>query len=81
MNYIVYVLESGKNGLRYIGYTQNLANRLKEHNSGGNVSTRSKGPWKLLCSEEQPTKSLAEKRERFFKSGHGRAVLKNLIGA
>ncbi|MFA7254662.1 MAG: GIY-YIG nuclease family protein [Candidatus Omnitrophota bacterium] len=81
MNYCVYILESQKNGSRYIGFTQDLAKRLQEHNSGRNVSTRSKGPWKLLYSEEQPTKLLAGKREKFFKSGHGRIVIKNLIGA
>jgi predicted GIY-YIG superfamily endonuclease len=79
--YTVYVLQSEKYDLRYIGYTQDLANRLKEHNAGRNVSTHSKGPWKLLYSEEHPTELLAKKREKFFKSGRGRAVIKNYVGA
>ena len=35
MNYYVYLLltKSGKNHISYVGYTNNLINRLKKHNS------------------------------------------------
>ena len=79
MNYSVYVLESEKNGARYIGYTHDLVARLREHNIGRNVSTRSKGPWKLIHHENYLTELLARQREAFLKSGHGRTVLKNLL--
>ena len=80
MNYFVYVLKSRKNGLKYIGFTLNVGNRLKEHNMGRNVSTRNKGPWELIYFEEYSTRLLAQKRERFLKSGHGKSILKNIIG-
>ncbi|MBI4115111.1 MAG: GIY-YIG nuclease family protein [Candidatus Omnitrophica bacterium] len=80
MGYLVYVLKSRKNGSRYIGSTQDLANRLKEHNSGRNISTQNKGPWDVIYSETFPTRFLAERREKFFKSGRGKEVLKNLLG-
>ncbi|MBI3999345.1 MAG: GIY-YIG nuclease family protein [Candidatus Omnitrophica bacterium] len=79
MTYLVYVLESKKNGLRYIGFTQDLTSRLKEHNEGRNTSTKKKGPWVLVHSESFPTHLLAQKRERFLKSGHGRKVLTNIF--
>ncbi len=34
MFFWIYVLESIKNGERYIGYTNNLKRRLEEHNKG-----------------------------------------------
>ena len=79
MDYIVYVLESKKNGSRYVGFTEDLSSRLKEHHEGRNASTKKKGPWSLIHSERFATRSLAQKRERFFKTGHGREVLKNLL--
>ena len=81
MNYKVYVLESEKNGLRYVGHTQDLVNRLKEHNANRTASTQGKGPWKLIYSEDFSSLKLAKNREKFFKTGRGRIVLKNHIGA
>ena len=81
MNYVVYILQSRKNGLRYIGYTRDRAKRLREHNTGRNIATEGKGPWKLVYSEDYPSLLFAKKREKFFKTGRGRAVLKNIVGA
>ena len=81
MNYKVYVLENEKNSLRYIGHTKDLINRLKEHNINRNISTQGKGPWKLIYSEDFSNLELAKKREKFFKTGRGRVVLKNIVGA
>ena len=81
MAYSVYVLESQKSGLRYIGFAENATKRLQEHNAGKTPSTKNKGPWEIVYLEHFRTKILAEKRERFFKTGRGKEVLKNLIGA
>ena len=35
----VYVLESLKDGDRYIGFSKNLKKRIEEHNKGRNFST------------------------------------------
>ena len=52
--YYVYVLKSYKWRKLYIGYTNNLRRRLREHNDQENVSTRYGIPWKLIkySSEE-----------------------------
>ena len=81
MSYTVYVLESEKNGSRYVGYTQDLMNRLEEHNSDRNTSTAGKGPWKLIYSENYSSLELAKNREKFLKTGQGRIVLRNIVGA
>ena len=76
MNHYVYVIKSSATGRIYIGSTRNVRQRLKLHNSGVTVSTRKRGPWNLELVEEYPTRSLAEKREAFLKSGEGRRVLR-----
>ncbi|TRZ95428.1 GIY-YIG nuclease family protein [bacterium] len=75
----VYVLKSNKDGSFYIGKTKDVTVRLKQHNSGVNLSTKSRLPWELVMTEEYKSYSLATKRERFLKSGSGREVLGNLI--
>ena len=71
----VYVLQSLSNGQHYVGITNDLASRLDEHNRGENRSTRGRGPWKLIYSEQCDGYPAARKRERFFKSGPGREFL------
>ena len=78
--YHVYILRSKRNGKRYIGYTGKDPNqRLAEHNRGSNIFTRNNGPFELIYSEQHEDKDFARKRERYFKTGHGREYLKKII--
>ena len=43
--YYVYVLLSEKDKNFYIGFTEDVEQRLDEHNAGKNVSTRSRRPF------------------------------------
>ncbi len=79
MHYYTYVLRSVSHGNRYVGSTQNIKNRLKEHNSGKCEYTKGRKPWQLLYFEEFSTRSEAMKRERFLKSGQGRKYLDSLV--
>ena len=79
MAYWVYVIQSETTGKLYIGQTSNLEERIDRHNSdyGKDRYTRKQeGPWELVYSEELETRSAAIRRERFFKSGGGRAWIK-----
>jgi putative endonuclease len=38
--FYIYILQSLKDSKLYIGYTSNLKRRLKEHKTGGSVSTK-----------------------------------------
>ena len=49
--YKVYIIKSEKTGRQYIGYTEDIDKRLKEHNDGKTRSTKNKGPWNLLYQE------------------------------
>ena len=43
--YFVYVLRSLKDRKMYIGYSSNLKRRLKEHETGGSISTKCRLPF------------------------------------
>ena len=77
--YFVYVLRSLKDFNNYVGLTTDLTRRIRDHNYGKVGSTKSRGPFELIYFEEYDNKNLAEKRERFFKSGKGYEVLKGLL--
>lgn len=66
MNY-VYILECA-DGTLYTGWTNNIDERLKKHNSGkGAKYTRARLPVKLMYFEEHISKSDAMKREYCIK--------------
>ncbi len=80
MDFLVYILQSSKNGKLYIGQTQYLADRLYIHNKGYSKSTRSGVPWKLIHSEKFSNRSEAMKRERYLKTlKNKKYILENII--
>jgi len=77
--YYVYVLLSLKDKKFYIGFTNDLKRRLKEHDSGKNISTKSRRPLKLIYYEAHLSKADAERRERYFKTTKGKSTLKQML--
>jgi len=77
MEFVVYVLRSLKDNKRYIGFTDDLCDRINQHNSGKVPSTRNRRPLKLIYTEVYKTRKEAREREKFFKSGKGREYLKS----
>ncbi len=78
MNY-TYVLKSLKDKKLYVGWTNDLKNRIVEHNSGNVEATKSRMPLELVYYEACKDKEKAIKREKFFKTGFGRRFLKDRI--
>lgn len=66
--YYVYALLSLNDRKFYIGFTRDLKRRLKEHNLGKNISTKSRLPLKLLYYEAHVSKTDAMRRKRYFKN-------------
>ncbi|MFD2045590.1 GIY-YIG nuclease family protein [Ornithinibacillus salinisoli] len=61
--YTVYILKCNDNTL-YTGYTNDLEQRLKMHESGkGAKYTRGRGPFQVLFVEKYPSKEKAMQRE------------------
>lgn len=73
--YFVYVLRSVDYGSRYVGSTDSVDKRLKEHNSGASKYTSGRRPWTLIHKEEFRTRSDAQQREKYLKTGQGRKWL------
>jgi putative endonuclease len=69
----VYLLEN-ENGDRYIGCTDNLRQRVTDHNNAKNVSTVRDKPSQLRTYLAFSTKLQAFAFERYMKSGSGHAV-------
>jgi putative endonuclease len=79
MNYYVYIIYSQSRNKYYIGYSQNPAERLKEHNLGATTSTRSGRPWILVYQEEYAVKKDAIIREAEIKRMKSRKYIEFLF--
>lgn len=78
--YYIYVLQSIEYSTKqYTGFTQNLKQRLADHNSGKNISTKKSCPWKIIyyCAISSKIKALSF--EKYLKSPSGKAFLSKHI--
>lgn len=74
--YYVYLLFSQKDRQFYIGYTNNLERRMKEHFEGKTPSTKNRLPVVLIYHETYLKWSDAKRREKYLKGGNGHRQLK-----
>ena len=77
--FFVYVLQSQKDQKYYIGYTNNLDRRIRDHNRGKSRSVKNRGPFQLVLKEVFATRVDAIKREKQIKSYNGGDAFKKLI--
>lgn len=73
--YWVYVLLSLKDKKRYVGYTNDINKRLKEHTEGKVFSTKQRRPFMLLYVEGCTNQEDAIRREGYLKTTDGRRFL------
>ena len=68
MNFYVYMLVSkGDKPVSYVGYTNNLKNRIKLHNTGKGAKFTRGRKWKLIYKEKFTSKNKAISREYYIK--------------
>jgi putative endonuclease len=77
--FYTYVLKSVMNGDIYVGYTNDLQRRFKEHNYGLNPSTKRYIPWTLIYYEACIDEIDAKRREGYLKTTQGRRLLKRRL--
>jgi len=77
--YFVYILQSEKNRSLYIGYTNDIFRRLKEHNEGKSKFTKSFKPYRLIFYEAFLNQRDAKAREEYLKSGWGFRSIKKML--
>lgn len=72
--YYVYLIRSIEYpSEHYVGYTEDLRQRLQTHNQGGSPHTAKFRPWQLETYLAFTTQAKAQAFERYLKTGSGRA--------
>jgi putative endonuclease len=75
--YFVYILYSMSSRKTYVGYTNDINRRIREHNiTESNGFTLRYRPWTLIRTEHYASKSEALEREKYLKTGKGREEVK-----
>jgi putative endonuclease len=79
--FYTYFLESSQRpGEFYRGHTDDLKRRLIEHNSGRCAHAAKFAPWKVKFYAAFETPELAERFEKYLKSGSGHQFAKRHFG-
>ncbi|MEK7449694.1 MAG: GIY-YIG nuclease family protein [Planctomycetota bacterium] len=66
-------------GRHYVGMSEDVRRRLREHNCGEVKATKSGRPWQIVHIEAVGVCIEARKRERYWKSGAGRRKIKSIL--
>jgi putative endonuclease len=78
--YYVYFIRSLNNSSKtYIGFTNNLQQRLESHNSGGSIHTQQDRPWKLVTHLAFDSEEKAKAFEKYIKVGSRHAFAKKRL--
>ena len=73
--YYLYVLESLRDGERYVGMTTDLRKRLLEHQGGKSPATASRRPFSLIYYEACRSYADMKQREKYMKTTEGRRIV------
>lgn len=79
MKFYVYILYSFKDKRLYIGFTNNLKQRLIQHAKAEVNSTKNRLPVKVIHYEYFINEKDAKAREEFLKSGYGRKQFREIL--
>ena len=77
--YYVYILKSINHEFIYVGFTENLRFRLKQHNNKEELSTKRYAPFKLIHYEAYRNEKDAKRRELYFKTTKGKTTLRYML--
>jgi predicted GIY-YIG superfamily endonuclease len=77
--YKVYVIQNPA-GKFYIGLSEDVTKRVRDHNSGISKWTKSRGPWTLVWTSEPLTLTAARKLENLLKRQKGGAGFYQMTG-
>lgn len=77
--YYVYVLYNQNKNFIYIGYSEDLKERIREHNKGYSKSTKPYLPLELIHYEAYKDKKDAKRREIYLKTNRGKTTLRTML--
>ena len=70
--FYVYILYSKNDDRFYVGMTANIQQRIRDHNSGRNKSTKPYRPWIVVHTDVFQNRTDARRREKYLKTAAGR---------
>lgn len=76
MYYVYYLKSDTAKQKTYVGYTQNLKQRIRDHNSGKSIYTQDFRPWSLVGFLGFDSQEKALRFESYLKTNAGRVFLK-----
>ncbi|MCK5332461.1 GIY-YIG nuclease family protein [Candidatus Parcubacteria bacterium] len=79
MFYVYILISETKKAWSYVGQTENLTRRIKEHQSGKVKSTKGRYPLKIIYKEKYRSREESLKREKYLKSGIGRDEKRQIL--
>ncbi|MCK4661688.1 MAG: GIY-YIG nuclease family protein [Bacteroidales bacterium] len=81
--FYIYILYSKKSDKYYVGYTDNVQRRLKEHNNPQKIKYTSKHlPWELISSfKVGNNKGIAMKIEKFIKKQKSKKFIQIVVSS
>jgi len=77
--YYVYILKSLKKDFLYVGKTEDLKRRLREHNNKEELSTKYYAPFELIHYEAYRNPRDAKRREEYLKTTKGKTTLRSML--
>jgi len=77
--YKIYFLLSEDRARTYVGFTDDLERRMKEHRRGGVKTTRAFGDFKGYVIDKSDSMKGARKLEKYYKSRIGRKALRRVL--
>jgi len=77
--FYVYVLYNKNKDFVYIGYSEDLKERIKYHNSGHVKSTKFYKPLELIHYEAYQNMKDAKRREIYLKTNRGKTTLMTML--
>ena len=77
--FYVYVLKSTKDKQFYVGYTNDLEQRILAHEAGKVYSTRRRRPIELIYYEACRQNRDALRREKYLKTTYGKRYIRNRL--
>lgn len=75
----IYAISSINKKYIYVGFTNNLERRLKQHNLGYEKTTKPYLPFILIYTETCDSRIEARIREKYWKSRIGKEKLKEIL--
>jgi putative endonuclease len=75
----VYILKSKNTNRLYVGRTDDLRRRIKEHKDRKNWTTKRMLPVELIFYEAFTNKQDAIRREKYLKTSKGKSTLKMML--